>query len=68
MKFIEAAHPEGGRVAVSVRHISSVNYKPSPGGGIKSRLAIDLDNGELDVVLLGEEADRVWALIQPLTL
>ena len=66
MKFIEAAHPPGGRIAIHVDHISSANYKPSPGGGTKSRLAIDLDNGELDVMLLGEEAARVWEAVKSL--
>ena len=62
MKFIEAAHPEGGRMAVHVDHISSAHYKPSPGGDIETRLALDLDNGERDVVLHGEEEGRVWTV------
>jgi hypothetical protein len=66
MKFIEAEHPEGGRIAISVDHISSAQYRPSQGAGVKSRLTIDLDNSEQDVVLLGEEADRVWAALKEL--
>ena len=68
MKFIEAAHPEGGSVAISIEHISSAHYKPSADKDIKTRLSIDLDHSEQDVVLLGDEADRVWAIIKGLML
>ena len=65
-KFIYVKHPEGGGLAVNVDHIASAHYKPSEGTDVKTRLTIDLDNSETDVTLLGEEADRVWALIKDL--
>ncbi len=68
MKFIEAAHPEGGSIAIHIDHIASAHYKPSEDKDIKTRLTIDLDNSEQDVVLLGEEAERVWAIIKGLML
>ena len=68
MKFIEAAHPEGGSVALHIDHISSAHYKPSADKDIKTRLTIDLNHSEQDVVLLGEEAERVWAIIKGMML
>ncbi len=65
-KFIYVKHPEGGDLAVNVEHIATAHYKPSSSDDIKTRLNIDLDNSEADVVLLGEEADKVWAMIQDL--
>ena len=65
-KFIYVKHPEGGDLAVNVDHIASAHYKPSSSAEIKTRLTIDLDSSEADVVLLGEEADRVWALVKDL--
>jgi hypothetical protein len=65
-KFIYVEHPEGGELAVNADHISSAHYKPSSGADIKTRLTIDLDNSETDVILLADEADRVWGLIKDL--
>ena len=65
-KFIYVRHPEGGDLAVNVERISSAHYKQSESADIKPRLNIDLDNSEADIVLLGEEADRVWAIIKDL--
>ena len=58
-KFIYVNHPEGGELAVNVDHIASAHYKPSESTDIRARLTIDLDNSDTDVILLGEEADRV---------
>ena len=68
MKFIEAAHPEGGRIAIHLDHISSAHYKPSEDKDIRTRLTIDLDDSEQDVTLLGEEAERVWQILKELML
>lgn len=65
-KFIYLKHPEGGELAVNVDHIASAHYKPSERADIKTRLNIDLENSETDVILLGDEADRVWAMIKDL--
>ena len=66
MKFIYVKHPEGGELAVNLDHITSAHYKPSNSSDIRTRLTIDLDNSEMDVILVGEEADRVWAMIKGL--
>ena len=63
-RFIYVRHPEGGDLAVNIDHIASAHYKPSDNPDIKTRLTIDLDNSETDVILLANEADRVWAMIK----
>jgi hypothetical protein len=63
MKFIEVAHPEGGRFIFHIDHVTSAHFRPAQGEG-KSRLNIDLDERQNEVVLLGEEADRAWERIQ----
>ena len=65
MKFIEFAHPEGGRFMVHVDHITSVHFRPGD-GDVKTRLGIDIDNRQNDVVIFGEEAERTWQTIQKL--
>ena len=65
-KFIYVKHPEGGELAVHPDHITSAHYKPSDSPDIKTRLTLDHDNSEADVILVGEEADRVWAVIKDL--
>ena len=65
MKFIEFAHPEGGRVIVHVDHITSAHYRPGE-GDVKSRLGLDLDERQNDIVLFGEEAERSWQILQRL--
>ncbi len=65
MKFIEFAHPEGGRFLVHVDHITSAHYRPGE-GDVKTRLGLDLDNRQSDVILFGEEADRTWKMLQQL--
>jgi hypothetical protein len=65
MKFIEFAHPEGGRFLVHVDHITSAHYRPGE-GDVKTRLGLDLDQRQNDVVIFGEEADRTWKKLQQL--
>ena len=65
MKYIEFSHPEGGRMLVHVDHITSATYRPSS-GDVKSRLGLDLDERQNDVVIFGEEAEQVWQTLQRL--
>lgn len=65
MKFIEVAHPEGGRLLVHVDHITSAHYRPGE-GDVKPRLGLDLDQRQNDIVIFGEEADRTWKRLQEL--
>ncbi len=65
MKFIDVAHPEGGRFLIHIDHITSAHYRPAE-GDIKTRLGLDLDNRQNDVIIFGEEADRTWKKLQAL--
>ena len=65
MKFIDFAHPEGGRFLVHIDHITSAHYRPSE-GDVKTRLSLDLDQRHNDIVLFGEEADRAWERLRKL--
>jgi hypothetical protein len=65
MKFIEVPHPEGGKLMVHVDHITSAHYRPGE-GDVKSRLGLDLDERQNDVVLFGEDAERSWQILQRL--
>lgn len=65
MKFIEFAHPEGGRFMVHIDHVTSVHFRPAE-GDLKTRLGIDIDNRQNDIVLFGDEAERTWQLLQNL--
>jgi hypothetical protein len=65
MKFIDVAHPEGGRFLVHIDHITSAHYRPAE-GDVKPRLGLDLDNRQNDVIIFGEEADRIWKILQKL--
>jgi len=65
MKFIEFAHPEGGRFMVHVDHITSAHFRPAE-RDVKSRLGVDIDARQNDIVLFGEEAERTWQLLQTL--
>jgi hypothetical protein len=65
MKFIEVAHPEGGRFLVHIDHITSAHYRPGE-GDTKPRIGLDLDNRQNDVIIFGDEADRVWKTLQKL--
>jgi len=65
MKFIEFSHPEGGRMLVHVDHITSALFRPGE-GDVKTRLGLDLDERQNDVVLFGEEAEQTWQELQKL--
>ena len=65
MKFIEFSHPEGGRILVHVDHITSATFRAGE-GEIKTRLGLDLDERQNEVVIFGEEAERTWAELQKL--
>jgi hypothetical protein len=65
MKFIELAHPEGGRFLVHVDHITSAHFR-SGEGEIKTRLGLDLDERQNEIVIFGEEAERTWQALQKL--
>lgn len=64
-KFIEVAHPEGGRFIVNLDHLTSAHYRPGE-GDVKSRLGLDLDERQSEVVLFGVEAERAWEGLQKL--
>lgn len=65
MKFIELAHPEGGRFLVHIDHITSAHYR-SGEGEVKTRLGLDLDERQNEIVVFGEEAERTWQALQKL--
>jgi hypothetical protein len=65
MKFIEFAHPEGGRVLVHVDHITSVTFRQGE-GEVKTRLGLDLDERQNEIILFGDEAERTWQELQKL--
>ena len=65
MKFIEFSHPEGGRMLVHVDHITAAIYRPSA-GDVKTRLGLDLDERQNDIVIFGEDAEQVWQALQRL--
>jgi len=65
MKFIEFAHPEGGRMIVHVDHITSAIYRKGE-GDIKTRLGLDLDERQNDIVIFGDDAEQVWQELQRL--
>jgi hypothetical protein len=65
MKFIEVAHPEGGRFVMHIDHITSMHFRPSD-GDVKARLAFDLDARQNDLVLFGEEAEQAWKAVKKL--
>ena len=65
MKFIELAHPEGGRLIVHVDHITSAHFRPGH-GDVKTRLGLDLDERQNEVVIFGEDAEQTWKMLQQL--
>jgi hypothetical protein len=65
MKFIEFPHPEGGRMLVHIDHITSAIFRPGA-GEIKTRLGLDLDERQNEVVLFGEDAEQTWEALQRL--
>jgi hypothetical protein len=66
MKFIEFTHPEGGRFLAHVDHITSAYFRPGS-GEVKARLGLDLDERQSEITIFGEEAERIWRLLQSLT-
>ena len=65
MKFIEFPHPEGGRMIVHVDHITSAIYRKGD-GDVKTRLGLDLDERQNDVVIFGDDAEQAWQELQRL--
>ena len=65
MKFIEFPHPEGGRMLVHVDHITSAIFRKGD-GDVKTRLGLDLDQRQNDIVIFGEDAEQVWQELQRL--
>lgn len=65
MKYIEFPHPEGGRMLVHVDHITSAIYRKGE-GDVKTRLGLDLDERQNDVVIFGEDAEQAWQELQRL--
>ena len=65
MKFIEFAHPEGGRLMVHIDHVTSAHFRPGE-GDVKTRLGLDLDERQNEVILFGDEAERTWQALQKL--
>ncbi len=65
MKFIELTHPEGGRLLVHVDHITSAHFRPGH-GDVKTRLGLDLDERQNEIVLFGEDAEQTWQVLQNL--
>lgn len=63
MKFIELAHPEGGRMIIHLDHITSAYFRQGE-GEMKTRLGLDLDERQNEIVIFGEEAERVWTVLQ----
>ena len=65
MKFIELTHPEGGRFLVHVDHITSAHFRTGQ-GDVKTRLGLDLDERQNEIVIFGEEAEQTWQTLQKL--
>ena len=65
MKFIEIAHPEGGKMLVHVDHITSAHFRKGQ-GDVKTRLGLDLDERVNDLVLFGDDAEQTWKVLQDL--
>ena len=65
MKFIEVAHPEGGILMVHIDHITSAHYRAGK-GDVKTRLGLDLDERQNEIVLFGEDAEQAWQALQKL--
>ena len=65
MKFIEFAHPEGGIFMVNIDHITSAHFRPGE-RDVKTRLGLDLDERQNEIILFGDEAERTWAVLQKL--
>jgi hypothetical protein len=66
MKFIELAHPEGGRFLFHIDHLTSAHYRSGDGGDTRARLGLDLDERQNEIIIFGEEAERTWKKLQQL--
>jgi hypothetical protein len=65
MRFLEFPHPEGGRMMVHIDHITSATFRKGE-GEIKTRLGLDLDQRQNDIVIFGEDAEQAWQELQRL--
>ena len=65
MKFIEVPHPEGGTLLVNIDHITAAHYR-SAQGDMKTRLGLDLDERQNDIVIFGDDAERTWQQLRSL--
>ena len=65
MKFLEFPHPEGGRMIVHVDHITAAIFRRGE-GDVKTRLGLDLDERQNDIVIFGEDAEQAWQQLQGL--
>ncbi|HWF88282.1 MAG TPA: hypothetical protein VE980_14700 [Pyrinomonadaceae bacterium] len=65
MRFLEFPHPEGGRMIVHIDHITSATFRKGE-GEIKTRLGLDLDQRQNDIVIFGEDAEQAWQELQRL--
>ena len=65
MKFIEFPHPEGGRMIVHVDHITAAIFRKGE-GDVKTRLGLDLDERQNDIVIFGDDAEQAWQELQRL--
>jgi len=65
MKFLEFPHPEGGIMMVHIDHITSAIYRPGA-GDVKTRLGLDLDQRQNDIVIFGDDAEQAWTELQRL--
>jgi len=65
MKFLEFPHPEGGRMIVHIDHITSAIFRKGE-GDVKTRLGLDLDERQNDIVIFGDDAEQAWAELQKL--
>ena len=50
---------------VHVDHITSAHYRPGQ-GDVKTRLGLDLDERQNEIVLFGEDAEQTWQMLQKL--
>ena len=50
---------------IHVDHITAVHFRPGE-SDVKTRLGIDIDARQSDIVLFGEEAERTWQALQKL--
>jgi hypothetical protein len=63
MKVVIAGGAGGDFHAVNLEHVSRAFYHPGEGGE-PSRLSIAIGGAERELVLTGEDADRVWKMIE----